>query len=232
MRAVARALVLASTVSCSGLEFVSPPADVPPELVISVVVHHRDETTLLLDAFFSSGTDAEGRSRQITDSTLVVAGTVVQPSILPASGNLRYSWQHVSAVAPMTVAVRSPVVAGLPLEPVMTIPLSRRTDSAARDLAEGDDLQLALPEKNTGDMPVDSWVVDVRRQDNAHVVSANGRGAGAGLVELPWHWLRAPVGDTLLVTYREMSSTERNVSYSLRVSRFTQVDWRIAIVAP
>lgn len=232
MRRFPGVAALALAAACSGVDIVALEPNVPPTMVVTLAVIHRDQVEYRVDAFLTRGTNQSGRARSLLDSTLVVEGEVVHPrQVSQQSPVVGYSWVSSVRALDDTISVRVPMVEGIPIPFTIAIPAPPRPDTSAFDHIHGTELHLDLPQDLFGADENARWSLDLGSSDGNSLILV-GLGPQPQTLAVPWGWLGAVVvGDTLMATYeRAVQRVESAAPFDIRLNRLTLVHWRIAIV--
>ena len=230
-RALAVALCVATS-GCLGLEIVAPARNAPPAMTLAVLSSFGAEARVHVSGFLARGTDADGLPRALVDSTLVIGGQVVTPFAQGIERDLRYEFDMpIAAVLPETLVVRLPIVTGTDAT-ALDVPLAPRAGPYAFDLMHGEDLLLPIPGDPAPPVSNSSgnWYLAVRTMA-ASLVSLSSNGVPPDTVALPFEWLKAQPGDTLVITFnRNYERAVQGAPYATRIFQATIAEWRVAVV--
>jgi len=231
------------SLGCRDYTLVGPEVNVLPNFNITAFVTHGEQLTYAMSAVFGSGTDATGRPRALSDSSLRVNGNVVRHQFIHGPF-LEYVWGDtlpLTLVGPESLSVRGPVVADIPSsDRVLTLPLPARMDPFRMDLPAGDEFRLNItPVADTTAGLVrmfGSWTLQITKNDErSYAVSAQGFGSFPQQFQVPWSWVGQGIsaGDSLTAELQVVHSyAVRNAPFSMAAVTFARITWHVRIVAP
>lgn len=231
------------SLGCQDYTLVGPEANVLPNFHITAMVTHGEQLTYVMSALFESGTDATGRPRALSDSSLLVNGNVVRHQFIHGPF-LEYVWRDalpLTLVGPESLSVRGPVVADIPSsDRVLTLPLPARMDPFRMDLSAGDEFQLNItPVADTTAGLVRMfgiWTLQITKNDErSYAVSAQGFGSFPQQFQVPWSWVGQGIsaGDSLTADLQIIHNYGApNAPFSMVATTLARITWRVRIVAP
>jgi hypothetical protein len=229
--------------ACDGYRLVGL-EPLPIALNVTAVVLHDDRLGASLAAFFSPGRDESGRENAFADSTLVVGGEALMPTVAgDASRFYELVWEprQDPTGIPDSISVIGPrLAAGAPWTWAIMAHLPRRQGAFRRDHAFGATISLELPELRQVDNAATefvTWRLEVLKggEPSAAEVSIQGRSASSSAIDIPWSWLseEVAVGDSLTVRYSRFIGYEvTDAPYPTRLSEVAVLHWRLVIVSP
>jgi hypothetical protein len=236
-RPVAVAVLLLLT-ACFGDFLVSPTPDVQPSLVIFVALDHNERPTYFVNGDFTPGSDANGRARVMTDSSLRVSDSSLAGVRTPDRQRLFYGWADTSVLVRDTIAVRGPALEEqASLTPTILIPMPSRTDPWLADHVAGDEVRFDV--SGSGDVPfgfgsdAGPWRLEVRdARQNRTLLSLHGDSPLVLPIVIPWQWVAAVAGDSLTATLQFSSSfTSLLTPYPTFLHVFGRLTWEMRVVA-
>ena len=227
-------LLLAFVVGCAGIDLVSPVPNTQPRLVVSLAIVHDATTFFNLDVLLARGTNADGLPRAFVDSTMVVNGEQVLPVFEGPQRNVRYEWERDTPPGNLdTLEIRPPIMAGVASVGTLRIVVPPRPGPRTLQLPEGADLTLALPiDEARGSDAFSNWHATARILGSSPLFNSNGNGLPDSL-DIPWSWLRASPGDTIVVTYSpSLRYSDTSAAIFTTVLLFRIMEWRVVVMPP
>jgi hypothetical protein len=233
MRRVAL-LPLALAAGCDDFKLVGPQYGGTPIFNVYVGVQVEDSALVQFAA--------ELRAGPVTPSSIVVEGHTVAP-VARSSGAWTYEWSDTlpAAFAPTHLTIVTPSITGAPTpNTTITIPIPKRDSPVGIVLPVGQELRLHIAPSELPKAPLTrraaQWLFDLERGSvgtSFNRVFATGNGDHAPEIRVPWDWINAAAGDSLVA--RLQTSSDCDVvgsAYEIRVGVGASLTWRIAVVAP
>jgi len=231
MRRVAL-LSLALAAACDDFKLVGPQHDGTSNF--NVVVHVQVDDSALVQFF------AELRAGPGQPSSMIVEGHTVAPAAL-SSGAWAYQWSDTlpAAFAPTHLSISTPSVEGAPASSsTIIIPIPKREDPVSVVAPVGQELRLHTAPSVLPQAPLTrraaQWAFDLERATAGtpyNRVFATGNGDYASEIRVPWSWINATAGDSLVARLQTSFDYDTQGSYETRIGVFARLTWRAAVVA-
>ncbi|MGH7678580.1 MAG: hypothetical protein ACRENU_08955, partial [Gemmatimonadaceae bacterium] len=126
--------------ACFDSFLVEPKPNVEPGFSVNVQVDQDAAVRYLVRGLFHPGTRSDGNLREITDSSMQVAGVGVMAELRADRQSINYAWAD--STLHDTLAVRGPTVADQTTQTTtILIPVAYRVDPGFRNHVAGQDFQ-------------------------------------------------------------------------------------------